>query len=140
MKRMIDFFRRSRLYKYLFVGLLLTVSAAIVYANGSVPHNFIGGTSISASKMNENFSYLAQRVWDISGSNLFYNDGNVGIGTSTPAEKLEVNGTVKATEFEGDGSGLTNLPSGDITGVTAGTGLTGGGTSGDVTLNVDTTI
>jgi hypothetical protein len=37
---------------------------------------------------------------------------NVGIDIATPTQKLDVNGTVKATAFEGDGSALTGISSG----------------------------
>jgi len=68
-----------------------------------------------------------------------YFAGTVGIGTTTPAATLEVNGTGKFDGLVTFAAGQTFPGAGGITGVTAGTDLTGGGTSGNVTLNVDTT-
>ena len=44
--------------------------------------------------------------------------GDVGIGTATPSDKLDVAGNVKALGFRGDGSEVTNL---DASKITAGT-------------------
>ena len=75
-------------------------------------------------------------------------NGNVGIGTTSPAAALDINGQVKiqggtpgaGKVLTSDANGLATWSTaavGSITGVTAGTGLNGGGTSGTVTLSAD---
>ena len=104
---------------------------------------FTGTTTIGSSKIFQTVS------------------GSVGIGTTTPAGKLDVAGTgdvrdtltlfpksthstlsIHDTAFEVNSKGVVTFVSGQtfpgtgtITGVTAGTGLSGGGSSGKVTLN-----
>ncbi|MGA1867046.1 MAG: tail fiber domain-containing protein [bacterium] len=47
-----------------------------------------------------------------STGDLLVNTGNLGIGTTSPGEKLDVNGTVKATAFNLNGDVITTWPSG----------------------------
>lgn len=75
-------------------------------------------------------------------------NGNVGIGTNTPAYRLDVTGQIRSsggfvfpdgsvqTTAAIGGGGSGGGGGGTITGVTAGAGLTGGGTSGSVSLDV----
>jgi uncharacterized repeat protein (TIGR03803 family) len=64
--------------------------------------------------------------------------GNVGIGTASPQATLEVNGTAQFDSTVTFAPGQTFPGAGAISGVTAGTGLLGGGTTGNVTLNLNT--
>lgn len=41
--------------------------------------------------------------WNTSGSNIYFNTGNVGIGTTTPAYKLDVSGPLKTSSYVGIG-------------------------------------
>ena len=70
----------------------------------------------------------------------------VGIGTASPAYTLDAAGTIRSSSggfMFPDGTIQTTAATaggGTITGVTAGTGLTGGGTSGNVTLSINTAV
>ena len=45
-----------------------------------------------------------------------FNNGNIGINQTNPQYNLDVNGTVNATSFRGDGSNLTGVTASSITG------------------------
>ena len=88
----------------------------------------------------------AVTIAELGDTNVFSVDGTnnrVGIGSTQPTEKLDVNGVVVATAFTGDGTGLTGVASTDniVTGTAAtfnsvvkvGTGITLDATSGIVT-------
>jgi|GEM_PF-1135422 len=95
-----------------------------------------------------NWSRIGGEAWGHTGSDVWRQQGNVGVGTSAPATKLDVNGQVKiqggspgaGKVLTSDSGGLASWTTpaiGTITGVTAGSGLTGGGGSGAVSLAVD---
>jgi hypothetical protein len=70
--------------------------------------NVVFSTWSNAGGSNPDFIFAPQRSQKL----IIKSDGKVGIGTSSPSEKLDVNGTVKATSFSGDGSALTGISSG----------------------------
>ena len=70
---------------------ILTSSTALL-GNGSAITN-LNYSNIS------NAQIIANSQWTTTASNLYYNSGNVGIGTIAPSYKLEVLGTTKTNEL-----------------------------------------
>jgi hypothetical protein len=115
-----------------------TGAATATAGKTSQAHSFVASSFNSGSKaaVNQTFQWKAEAA----GNNTATPSGTLnllfGSGTPAPAETgLKVSGKGVLTFA----SGQTFPGAGTITGVTAGTDLTGGGTSGNITLKLNTT-
>jgi hypothetical protein len=89
-------------------------SGTTISYDQSGPFSIISQTN-SAVKNNPGSGTFSPRL-------IINTNGDIAIGHSTPTQKLDVAGTVKATAFNGDGSSITNLSSTALVG-TIPTGL-----------------
>lgn len=115
----------------------LIIILLILLASGAnaepVPYTFSKGTTAFASEVNANFNYLGDRSWGLSGTDLYYNSGKVGIGTTSPGQKLSVTGTIEST------SGGFKFPDGSIQESAAEDAMTSGQAIGNTDISTAST-
>jgi hypothetical protein len=69
------------------------------------------GFALFALLLSANVTH-AQWTTDTSTNNIYYNAGNVGIGTTSPGSKLHINSTSSDTNFAGAGFGVLRVQGG----------------------------
>ncbi|MGD0336122.1 MAG: hypothetical protein ABSB18_03395 [Candidatus Omnitrophota bacterium] len=117
----------------LLAGGIVLLSSLFVFAEETIaittyyPSPYGSYKALSAQKMGVGMNYSnSTNMGALSDSNLIV-EGSVGIGTTTPSQKLEVNGTVNATGYLANG---TNTAGSGTSGLTLACSCTGAGCTG----------
>ncbi len=85
--------------------------SGIIRSSGNLP-NFQGSSNVNLISLGDNTGRVS--LWTTTGGNqtermTIINNGNVGIGTTAPTQKLEVNGNVRAIGYTQSGAGGETL-------------------------------
>ena len=101
MKSLNEYLKNKSPYSYIVIALVFLFSVAVAYA-ASVKNEhglweFVSGDTARSSEVNFNFSHLAKK-WKLVNSDnpegdIYHDNGNVGIGTTSPGDFLEVMNT-----------------------------------------------
>ncbi len=111
------------------IGVMLVGSGTALAGDVTIPNTFTAGTRAVAAEVNANFDALAAEV----------NDNNARIADNARNKQNRVSGTCAAGSsiraIAADGSVTCETDSG-VENITAGTGLTGGGSGATVDLGI----
>ena len=129
---------KSLVYSLGFCAVMVVSSFSSALAGTvTIPNTFTAGTAAQAAQVNANFSAIDTAV-DDNAADISANTTAIGTkqnrvsGSCPTGQSIRVINADGTVQCENDDVGT------GITGVTAGSGLTGGGTSGTVTLSVAT--
>jgi len=95
----------------LLLPLTFALSSFVVSSGGSGSTTNIYntyGSNLTGNGTANNLSYWTNET-NLGTSIVLLSGSNVGIGTASPSQKLDVNGNVKAAYYYGDASRLTNI-------------------------------
>lgn len=86
------------------VGIGISSPAARLHIGGTAG---VDGIMFPDGSLQTTANGIGNSLWSVNGNRIYYNNGNVGIGSTSPSEKLDVSGNIKASGIIKSGNSIT---------------------------------